>query len=332
MEPQWHWPHWYSKTTHATPSYLRPNDGMSGPLGEWTFFEHQQNTILGAERSGGPSKTRTAEEWLQCRKASIVVAWVCRCPRVPAWLLVSYEARLGGCQVQSWTKRYDKRAMCDPPLYYRRTNTAGPSFQGEDFPFFFLLLCLFFFGFCFFSGFSFLIPSHTCFHFWLPRSGVPETRPQPEAPGGGRVSRPQDPKPHVHGSPQDPKPHVHGWIPKWSQTTHVQGSQKDLTFFSFSAVESKEHQYLLESAEELSRLYFRENMTPSFTAMCFTWENGRHKRCSSRALYACLSSRAKRWQVTFVTDPSFWVAGYAEFGILPTPSNPLSHFSVSIWP
>ena len=33
--------------------------------------------------------------------------------------------------------------------------------------------------------------------------------------------------------------------PKRSQTTHVQGPQKDLTFFSFSAVESKERQYLL---------------------------------------------------------------------------------------
>ena len=152
--------------------------------------------------------------------------------------------------------------------------------------------------------------------------------PQPTR-AGMQTGSQQDPKPHVHGSPHDPKPH---WIPKWSQTTHVQGTQQDLTFFSFSAVESKEHQYLLESAEELSRLYFREHMAPSFTAMFFTWENGKHKRCSSRALYACLSSRAKRWQVTLVTDPSFWVAGYVEFGILPTPSNPLSHFSVSIRP
>ena len=132
-----------------------------------------------------------------------------------------------------------------------------------------------------------------------PKPNLRKDRPEPQTTRGTIPKRSQiDPK-------KIPNQTTRAWIPKRSQTTHVQGSQKDLTVFSFSAVEPKEHQHLLEIAEELSRLYFREHMTPSFTAMCFTWENGRHKHCSSRALYACLSSRAKPWQITFVTDPSF---------------------------
>ena len=43
LEPKWRWPLWNSKTAHATPSCLRPNDGVSGDLWEWTFFKHQHS-------------------------------------------------------------------------------------------------------------------------------------------------------------------------------------------------------------------------------------------------------------------------------------------------
>ena len=62
LEPKWRWPLWNSKTAHATLLCLRPTDGMSGDLWEWTFFKHQhspsvpQITMLCDIRVAAPSQ------------------------------------------------------------------------------------------------------------------------------------------------------------------------------------------------------------------------------------------------------------------------------------